>query len=136
MTENLEATRTILAAVYYGGATEEKGEAGLAELESLVRTAGGAVVGILTQSRSVPEVRTLMGEGKVAELADLVRALEAELVVFDNELSPSQIRNLEADTGAKVFDRSMLILEIFNLHAVTSEGKLQVELAQLQYTLP
>ena len=136
MTEITDATRTILSAVYYDRAPEMGGEAGLAELESLVETAGGVVVGIMTQSRNTPESRTLMGEGKVKELADLCKSLDAELIVFNNDLSPSQIRNLEADTGAKVFDRSMLILEIFNLHAVTSEGKLQVELAQLQYTLP
>lgn len=136
MTEFSDATRTVLAAVIYDGDKDAGSEAGLMELESLVKTAGGTVVGILTQSRSTPEARSLMGEGKVKELADLCKSLDAELIVFDNELSPSQIRNLEADTGAKVFDRSMLILEIFNLHAVTSEGKLQVELAQLQYTLP
>lgn len=71
MTEFSDATRTVLAAVYYGGATEEAGEAGLSELESLVKTAGGTVVGILTQSRRAPEVRTLMGEGKVRSLRTL-----------------------------------------------------------------
>ena len=136
MADFQDKTLTILAAVYHGGFSADDGEAGLAELESLVDTAGGAVVGIITQARSTPVPRTLMGEGKVKELTDLCETLEAELIVFDNDLSPSQIRNLEADTGAKVFDRSMLILEIFNLHAATNEGKLQVELAQLQYTLP
>ena len=91
------------------------------------------------QSRSAPDARTLIGSGKVRELADMCRNLEASLVVFDCDLTPVQIRNMEDDIGIedlRVIDRSMLILDIFALHAVTAEGKLQVELAQLQYTAP
>ncbi len=134
ITEN--QTRVIIAALIEGGITEDEANASFSELESLVETAGGTVVGIVSQYNRTPEPRTLIGEGKAEELSQLCETEEAELVVFDNELSPSQIRNLENITGAKVFDRSMLILEIFNLHATTNEGKLQVELAQLKYTLP
>ena len=89
-------------------------------------------------SISTPDPRTLIGSGKVAEIAALCEDNEIELVVFDEELAPSQIRNLEEELGkdVRVIDRSMLILDIFALHAVSREGKLQVELAQLKYTAP
>ena len=92
----------------------------------------------MVQSKDHPDPRTCVGSGKVAEIRDLCRAYGVELVVFDTELSPSQIRNLEDCIGeeVRVIDRSMLILDIFALHAVTGEGKLQVELAQLKYTAP
>ena len=92
----------------------------------------------LTQSKEAPDPRTMIGSGKAAELAYLCACNDITLVVFDCELSPSQIRNLEAIMGDKVrvIDRSMLILDIFALHAITGEGKLQVELAQLKYTAP
>jgi GTP-binding protein HflX len=93
----------------------------------------------MVQSKDTPDPRTLIGSGKVQELAALCRDNQASLVVFDCDLSPVQIRNLEDDINLddlRVIDRSMLILDIFALHAVSAEGKLQVELAQLQYTAP
>jgi GTP-binding protein HflX len=108
------------------------------ELEGLLKTAGGECIARLTQNKEAPDARTMIGSGKAAELAYLCAINDADLVVFDCELSPSQIRNLENIMGDKVrvIDRSMLILDIFALHAVTGEGKLQVELAQLKYTAP
>ncbi|GHV09116.1 GTPase HflX [Clostridia bacterium] len=106
------------------------------ELEALLDTAGGDTVARVLQHRPSPEPRTLIGEGKVAEIKALLQAHELDLVVFDNELSPSQTRNLEKDLGARVVDRSLLILDIFASRALTREGRLQVEAAQLQYILP
>lgn len=110
--------------------------ASLDELEGLLDTAGGICCGKLLQNREVPEAATFLGEGKVQELKGVVQLHQANLVVFDNELSPTQIRNLEQELEARVMDRSMLILDIFAMRAVTREGKLQVELAQLQYMAP
>lgn len=113
-------------------------EASLAELERLLETAGARTAFRMVQQRPGPDVRTYIGKGKVVELGDACRAQGVKLVVFDAELSPSQIRNLETELGEEiqVIDRSMLILDIFALHAVSGEGKLQVELAQLKYTVP
>lgn len=106
------------------------------ELGSLVETAGGEVTAQVFQSRETPDPATYIGEGKLEEIRMFVRNTGAQLVVFDNELSPSQIGNIEQAVEAKVLDRSMLILDIFAQHAVTLEGKIQVELAQQRYTLP
>ena len=111
-------------------------ETTLEELAALVETAGGESVGIILQNRDTPEARTFIGEGKVAEVTDLVHAQEADLVVFDNELSPSQQRVLTEEIGAQVIDRAGLILDIFAQRARTKEGRLQVELAQYKYLLP
>ncbi len=112
-------------------------ERSLAELERLADTAGADSIVKLIQNKETPDPRTMIGSGKVAELAYLCENNEIDLIVFDCDLSPSQIRNLEDATGGiQVIDRSMLILDIFALHAVTGEGKLQVELAQLKYTAP
>ena len=113
-------------------------ESALDELERLLETAGGSVAAKMIQNKDKPDPRTLIGSGKVAELCTLCKNAQLELVVFDEELSPSQIRNLEDALGddVRVIDRSMLILDIFALHAVSREGKLQVELAQLKYTAP
>ena len=112
-------------------------EISLSELERLADTAGADTVVRLIQNKETPDPRTMIGSGKVAELAFLCENNEVDIVVFDGDLSPSQIRNLEdALGGPEVIDRSMLILDIFALHAVTGEGKLQVELAQLKYTAP
>jgi len=113
-------------------ATEES----LAELEALLETAGGVCVGTVLQRRQAPEARTLIGEGKVREVKDLVEAEGATLVVFDNELSPSHQRALSEDLKVRVLDRSALILDIFAQRARTREGRLQVELAQYKYRLP
>ena len=121
----------------------DKVEISLDELARLLDTAGGEVFARVVQNKATPDPRTLIGSGKVQELADLCRNHSIGLVVFDCDLTPVQIRNLEDDIRGgdknmelRVIDRSMLILDIFALHAVTSEGKLQVELAQLQYSAP
>ncbi len=113
-------------------------EESMAELERLVNTAGALVVGQLTQRLDAPNARTFIGPGKADELANMVSRLEADLVVFDDELSPSQQANLEKLVGkpVKVIDRTALILDIFALHATTKEGRLQVRLAQNQYLYP
>ena len=111
-------------------------ETSLEELAALVETAGGECVGMLLQNRDAPEARTFIGEGKVEEVAQLVQAQQADLVVFDNELSPSQQRVLTEEMGVQVIDRAGLILDIFAQRARTKEGRLQVELAQYQYLLP
>ncbi len=108
----------------------------LAELKALVETAGGIPVASVLQNRPAPDARTFIGEGKCEEIRSLADAHGASLVIFDNELSPSQMHNLETLTGCTVLDRSALILDIFAQRARTGEGKLQVELAQYQYILP
>jgi len=108
----------------------------LEELAALVETAGGEVAAVVLQNRATPEPRTFIGEGKVAEIKELVRTEEATMVIFDNDLSPSQMRALTEDLGVQVLDRSALILDIFAQRAKTREGRLQVELAQYQYLLP
>ncbi len=113
-------------------------EKSLDELERLLDTAGADVIARVVQNKETPDPRTLIGSGKVTELAYICSANNADIVVFDCDLTPSQIRNVEnaLEDGMRVIDRSMLILDIFALHAVTGEGKLQVELAQLKYTVP
>lgn len=118
------------------GPQEDSTEATMNELEALLETAGGECVGRVLQSRGAPEARTLIGEGKVAEVKLFAENTGATLVIFDNELSPSQMRVLEELLGCTVLDRSGLILDIFAQRARTGEGKLQVELAQYQYILP
>ena len=108
----------------------------LDELEALLETAGGQCVGKLLQNRPTPDPHSFVGEGKAEELRQMIQDSGATMVVFDNALSPSQIRALEEITHARVLDRSALILDIFAQRAKTREGKLQVELAQYQYYLP
>ena len=108
----------------------------MAELEALVETAGGEVAASVLQNRSSPDPRTFIGEGKAAEIRELVKHEEATAVIFDNDLSPSQMRVLTEELGVQVLDRSALILDIFAQRARTREGRLQVELAQYQYLLP
>ncbi len=111
-------------------------EDSLSELEALARTAGATVVGKLTQRLQHPDGLTYIGKGRVQELRDLEKQLQIDLVIFDDELTPSQQRNLEKILAARVVDRTSLILDIFAQHARTHEGRLQVELAQLEYRLP
>ncbi len=111
-------------------------EASLAELSELTRSAGAEPAFFLTQKRPSPDTATCLGSGMAEEAGDLVRREELDLVIFDRELSPTQIRNLEKLCGVRVIDRTMLILDIFALRARSKEGKLQVELAQLRYMLP
>ncbi len=108
----------------------------LEELQALARTAGAEVVGLLSQKRAKPVGRTFLGKGKVEELGHLAEMTKATLVIFDHDLTPAQIRNLEQLLSIKVIDRSELILDIFARRATTHAAKLQVEIAQLEYTYP
>ena len=116
--------------------SERSTESSMEELAALVETAGGEVVVTLIQNRPTPDPRSFIGDGKVVEMKALIAMNNCDLAVFDNELSPSQMRVLSEDLGIKVLDRSGLILDIFAQRARTREGKLQVELAQYQYLLP
>ena len=118
------------------GMDDNADEETLAELAALVETAGEETVAMTLQTRPAPDARTFIGEGKAQEVKELAEANEADLIIFDNELSPSQMRVLEEMTDKTVLDRSALILDIFAQRARTGEGKLQVELAQYQYILP
>ena len=115
---------------------ENASEDSLVELEALLETAGGTCLGTVLQNKSTPDPRTFIGEGKVEEVRELVSATGADIVIFDNPLSPSQQRVLTEDLGVTVMDRAGLILDIFAKRARTSEGRLQVELAQYKYLLP
>ena len=115
---------------------ERSSEVSMEELAALVETAGGEPVAMLIQSRPAPEPRSFIGDGKVREMKELIEVNECDLAVFDNELSPSQMRVLSEELGVKVLDRSGLILDIFAQRARTREGQLQVELAQYKYLLP
>ena len=127
----------ILVATAASGSEMHETEIELEELARLLRTAGGTPVAKMIQIKDNPDSATYIGSGKLAELRDLCKSKDAGLVVFNGELSPSQIRNIEDELGdVVVCDRTMLILDIFALHAVSGEGKLQVELAQLKYTAP
>src|SRR6476661_9113496 len=108
----------------------------LAELEELARTAGVEPVGRLVQHRPHPDPRTYVGKGKLDELKEAYASASAEVLLVDDELSPSQQRVLEDALQSRVVDRAELILDIFAQHAVSAEGKLQVEVAQLEYNLP
>lgn len=136
--EEMEPDRAVLVGLHASVFTAEEDATWetLDELEALLETAGGECVAKMLQSRNAPEARTFIGEGKLQELTELARDNDATLIIFDNELSPSQMRVLEEATGRPVLDRSALILDIFAQRARTGEGKLQVELAQYQYILP
>jgi len=111
-------------------------EESLEEFKELVRSAGGEVAAELMQRRARPDPATLVGSGKVEEIAGVAASVNADLILFDHNLSPTQLRNLEAALPCRVLDRTQLILDIFARHARTREGQLQVELAQLEYMLP
>ena len=137
ITEEKKNSTAVLVGVETPEMRDGECDASLDELERLAETAGAVVAARLVQSREKPDVRTVIGSGKVAELKTICSECGAELCIFDCEMSPSQIRNVEDEVGeVRVIDRSMLILDIFALHAATAEGKLQVELAQLKYTTP
>lgn len=125
--------RALLAGVDTG---EYDAEVSISELSELADTAGAEVVARVIQKRSAMESATVLGEGKISEISELCESLDADIIIFDMELSPSQIRNIEKATSVQVIDRTMLILDIFAGRAVSREGKLQVELAQQKYRLP
>src|SRR5438876_9100631 len=126
----------VLERAVLGGLDRGAGDEGLDELDGLARAAGAEPVGRVVQARSKPDPATFVGKGKVQEIHDLVHATGADAVILDDELSPGQLRSLEERLRVKVLDRTALILDIFALHARSGEGKLQVELAQLNYLLP
>ncbi len=128
--------KAVLVGVELSGADQDQSLYSLEELARLAATAGAEVLARLVQKRTRPDAATLLGRGKVEELAELCRAAEADLLIIDRELSQAQARNLEELTGVRVIDRTQLILDIFAGRARTREGKLQVELAQLNYLLP
>ena len=126
-----EQERVILVAVQLD--SEDDTEESVDELKELADTAGALTVGRLIQKRERREAGTYIGKGKIDELRDLIAETKATGIICDDELSPAQMRNLEAELQTKVMDRTMLILDIFAKHATTAEGKLQVEMAQLKY---
>ena len=138
MEKTVENKRAVLVGVARTTRGSSACEKSLDELSRLVDTAGGEVVARVLQIKESFDPRTCIGSGKVLEIAELCKAEDVDTVVFDFELTPAQIRNLENDIklDVRVIDRSMLILDIFALHAVSGEGKLQVELAQLKYSAP
>ena len=126
-------TQAVLVSVDTG---DYDAEASLSELKELVKSAGAEPLFTVTQNLKRPETGTYVGTGKLQEIADICKQQEIDLLVFDCELSPTQIRNIEAETDTRTIDRTMLILDIFALRARSKEGKLQVELAQLKYLMP
>jgi GTP-binding protein HflX len=133
---DLDHDKVLLVGVMTDKKTPQHFEDGLAELGMLVDTAGGQVLETLRQKRSRPHPQTVVGEGKVQEIALSAQTLGVNLIVFDRDLSPSQVRNLETQIGIRVVDRTEVILDIFAQRARSRAGKLQVELAQLEYNLP
>lgn len=128
--------RALLVGLRTDSMTADQFQEELEELARLVETAGGDVVQTLKQRRSQPHPQTVVGEGKVEEIARAAQTVGANLIVFDRDLSPAQVRNLEEQTGLRVVDRTEVILDIFAQRAQSGAGKLQVELAQLEYRLP
>ena len=128
-----ETERAVLIGVDTG---EYDAESSLAELARLAETAGAEVVAEVLQRREAPDPGLYLGRGKIEELTDLCRSLEPDLIIADGELSPAQQKNLENVGDVRVVDRTTLILDIFAQRALSGEGKVQVELAQLQYALP
>lgn len=132
----LKQERAVLVGVVRPGEKPEQTKEYLDELAFLVDTAGGLVEYTFTQKMQRPDRATFVGTGKLEEIKAYVKAEEIDMVVFDDELSPSQLRNIERELGVKILDRSNLILDIFAGRAQTAQAKTQVELAQLQYLLP
>lgn len=133
-----ETERVILCGVHTGklNTLEDTTEESMEELRELTFTAQAEVVGEIVQNKDHPETSTYFGEGKMEELRIAAQSLGATLLIFDDELTGSQIRNIENYTGVRTIDRSTLILDIFAQRAISKEGKIQVELAQLRYSLP
>lgn len=139
MYENeIKIERAILAGVHTDNPNKllDTTNESLDELCELAKTAGVEVVGYVIQNRPAPDNATYLGEGKLDELLNAAQELDADVVIFDDELSPVQVRNISDHLDMKVLDRTSLILDIFAMRAITKEGKIQVELAQLKYMLP
>ena len=128
-----KVTRAVLISVNTG---EYDADTSLLELVELAKTAGAETVATVMQNLDRPETATYVGKGKLLEISEFCESQEIDLLIFDSELSPTQIRNIEEETGVRVIDRTMLILDIFAMRARSKEGKLQVELAQLKYMMP
>ena len=128
--------RVLLVGLMTGNTSAQRFQDGLTEVTRLVETAGGEVLQVLRQRRPSPHPQTVVGEGKVEEIALAAQTVGANLIVFDRDLSPAQVRNLEIQIGVRVVDRTEVILDIFAQRAQSGAGKLQVELAQLEYMLP
>ncbi|MCR5444249.1 MAG: GTPase HflX [Bacteroidales bacterium] len=133
---DIEPEKAILVSVCVAGQTMERTEEYLSELAFLLETAGGVALKKVVQRLERPDPRTYIGSGKLEELKEYKQALDADFIVFDDELSPAQLRNLEKELECRILDRTTLILDIFAKRARTSTAKTQVELAQLQYMLP
>jgi GTP-binding protein HflX len=127
--------RALLVQLVHGRMDRDEAADSLLELEQLADTAGALVVGTVTQHKDRPTPNFLIGEGKLAEVQLACRQAKANLVIFDNELSPSQVNNIDLSLGIKVIDRTELILQIFARRARTAEAQVQVELAQLEYLI-
>ena len=119
-----------------GGVSDLDFDASLAEFKELAQSAGAQIAATLVQRRAKPDAATLVGQGKLEEIVGVAASTGASVVLFDHDLTPSQLRNLDAKLPCRVIDRTQLILDIFARHARTREGQLQVELAQLEYQLP
>jgi GTPase len=128
--------RVLLVGLMTNNLSRQRFQDGLMEVARLIETAGGEVLQVLHQRRPSPHPQTVVGEGKVQEIALTAQTIGANLVVFDRDLSPAQVRNLEMQVGLRVVDRTEVILDIFAQRAQSGAGKLQVELAQLEYRLP
>lgn len=134
-----EECRAVLAGIDLGNGTKDGAgsiEHSMAELEGLAEAAGADVIGVMIQKADRINPATFLGKGKVEELAQMCQNTEADTIIFNNELSGMQIRNLEDMTGMKIVDRTVLVLDIFASRATSREGRLQVELAQLKYRMP
>ena len=136
--ESISKNRAVLVALRARSLSPEENSTvdSVEELAALLETAGGENVGVVLQSKDSPDPRTFIGEGKTAEVKELVQEMDAQMVIFDNALSPSQQRALTQDLGVSVLDRAALLRDIFAQRARTREGRLQVELAQYKYLLP
>lgn len=128
--------KAILAGIFTEKSHDDDDTLAMEELQRLAETAGARILTSIVQNRHKPDSATLFGKGKVEELNALAQSIDADVVIFNNNLTPAQVRNLEEALKLKVIDRSELILDIFATHAQTKQSKLQVELAQLEYTLP
>lgn len=133
---DIEKERVMLVGLYGPDTTKFQAEEYLEELALLADTAGGITVEKVLQNKTNPDITTFVGKGKLQELKALKNELKVDTIIFDDDLSPTQVRNIESGTDAKILDRSALILDIFAGRAKTAAAKTQVELAQLQYLLP